>query len=188
MAIALGARTSLLQGQKWFVQRSEVKMNLVHFYKQAEIGNEVTASSRRSQDTRLKLCVRYHRYMKQIEQTYEIKAPIGSVWKALTDGPTAEQWGAGPAKVDAHEGGEFSYWDGDIHGSFTKLVPEKLIEQNWYGHDHPDRKFTIRFDFKEENGTTTIKMTYSGPIEDEQKDIKDWQEYYFDPIKDLLEV
>jgi len=125
--------------------------------------------------------------VKQIEQTYIIKAPVSEVWKALTDGPTAERWGAAPAKVNAIEGGEFSYWDGDIHGVYTKLVHNKLIEQDWYGHDNPTWKYNIIFTFEEEDNATTVHMVYSGNILNEQKDIKDWQEYYFDPIKRLLE-
>jgi uncharacterized protein YndB with AHSA1/START domain len=125
--------------------------------------------------------------MKQLEQTYTIQAPVSAVWKALTDGPTAEQWGAAPAKVDAHVGGEFSYWDGDIHGVFTKLVPERLIEQDWYGHDNPTWKYSVTFTFEGDDKTTTVRMVYSGNILDEQKDIADWSDYYFDPIKKLLE-
>ncbi len=125
--------------------------------------------------------------MKQIEQTYTIKAPVSEVWKALTDGPMTERWGASPAKVNAVEGGEFSYWDGDIHGVFTKLVPEKLIEQDWYGHDNPAWKYRVTFTFEGDDNSTTVHMVYSGNILDEQKDIKDWREYYFDPIKKLLE-
>lgn len=30
-------------------------------------------------------------------------------------------------------------------------------------------------------------MTFSGDIQDEQKDLADWRDYYFDPIKKLLE-
>jgi activator of HSP90 ATPase len=125
--------------------------------------------------------------MKSIQQDYVIKAPVSGVWKALTDGQTAEQWGAAPAKVEAHEDGEFSYWDGDIHGIFTKLIPEKLIEQDWYGHDNPTWKYTVSFTFEGDDETTTVHMVYSGNILDEQKDIADWRDYYFDPIKKLLE-
>lgn len=125
--------------------------------------------------------------MKQIEQTYTIKAPIEKVWQALTTAESAEQWGAGPAKVDAREGGEFSYWDGDIHGVFTKLVPEKLIEQDWYGHDNPTWKYNIAFSFEGDDKVTNVHMVYAGNILDEQKDTADWQDYYFDPIKKLLE-
>lgn len=52
--------------------------------------------------------------MKSITQDYTIQAPIEEVYKALTGASTAEQWGAAPAKVDAREGGEYSYWGGDI--------------------------------------------------------------------------
>lgn len=125
--------------------------------------------------------------MKQLEQTYTIKSPVSKVWEALTDASVAEQWGAGPAKVDAKVGGEFSYWDGDIHGVFTKLVHEKRIEQDWYGHDNPTWKYTVTFTFEENGKNTIVYMLYEGDIVDEQRDINDWREYYFDPIKNLLE-
>lgn len=125
--------------------------------------------------------------MKTLEQTYEIKAPVEKVWLALTDANTAEKWGAGPARVDAVVGGEFSYWDGDIHGIFTKLEPDKLIEQDWYGHDNPSWKYTVKFRFESDGGNTTVRMTLSGDIVDMQRDIDDWKDYYFDPIKKLLE-
>jgi uncharacterized protein YndB with AHSA1/START domain len=125
--------------------------------------------------------------MSQIEQSYIIKAEVAKVWQALTDASIAEQWGAGPAKFDLREGGEFSYWDGDIHGINTKVVTEKLFVQDWYGHDHPERKYTATFTFETDGNTTTVRLVFAGDIEDEQKDIKDWQEYYFGPIKQLLE-
>lgn len=122
-----------------------------------------------------------------IEETYTIHAPVSKVYQALTDGPTAEKWGAAPAKVDPREGGAFSYWDGDIHGTFTRLVPNERIEQDWYGHDNPTWKYTVAFTFEGDDQQTTVHMTYSGNIQDEQKDIADWQNYYFTPIKKLLE-
>jgi uncharacterized protein YndB with AHSA1/START domain len=125
--------------------------------------------------------------MSQIEQTYTINAPVSKVWQAFTDTDIAERWGAAPAKVNACEGGEYSYWDGDIHGIFTKIVPEKLIEQDWYGHDNPTWKYNVTFTFEGDDEATTVHMVYSGNIIDEQKDIKDWKDYYFDPIKQLLE-
>ena len=122
--------------------------------------------------------------MTQIQQTYIIKAPVSKVWKALTDAAVAEQWGAAPAKVDPREGG---YWNGDIHGIFTKLVPQELIEQDWYGHDNPTWKYTVVFALEGDDTSTTVHMVYSGNILNEQKDIADWKDYYFDPIKKLLE-
>lgn len=71
--------------------------------------------------------------MSTLEQDYEIAAPVEKVWQALTDASIMEQWEAGPGTSDCREGGEFSLWDGDIHGVYTKLVPGQLIEQDWYG-------------------------------------------------------
>jgi uncharacterized protein YndB with AHSA1/START domain len=132
--------------------------------------------------------MRYYEIMKQIEQTYAIKAPIERVWWALTTAEGAEGWGAGPAKFNASEGGEFSYWDGDIHGVNTKVVPEKLLEQDWYGHDNPSWKYTTSFTFEADGGgTTLVRLVFAGNILDERKEVKDLQDYYFDPIKKLLE-
>ena len=125
--------------------------------------------------------------MKQLRQTYTIKAPVNKVWEALTSAAMAEQWGAGPAKGDPTECGEFSYWDGDIHGTFTNLVPQKLIEQDWYGHENPTWKYAIQFTFEGRGDSTTVHMLYSGDIVDEQRDIDDWRDYYFEPIRKLLE-
>jgi uncharacterized protein YndB with AHSA1/START domain len=124
---------------------------------------------------------------KTIKQIYVIQAPVSKVWRALTNASMAEQWGAGPARTEIKEGGAFSYWDGDIHGVFTKLVPEKLIVQDWYGHDNPSWKYVMSFELEDNEDRTTIHLTYSGNIVDEQRDIDDLKEYYFDPITKLLE-
>lgn len=129
----------------------------------------------------------YDENMKQIEQTYTIQAAVSAVWKALTDGPTAEEWGAGPAKVDTREGGEFSYWDGDIHGTFTKLVPKKLIEQDWYEHDRPERLHKVTFTFESATDATLLHLKQTDVGEDEYASmLSGWDDYYFDPIKKLL--
>lgn len=99
----------------------------------------------------------------------------------------AEKWGAAPAQVDAHEGGKFSYWDGDIHGVFTRLVENTLIEQDWYGHDNPTWKYRAVFTFTSNGDSTVVALDFSGDIQDEAKDLADWQDYYFTPIKQLLE-
>ncbi|HEV7454820.1 MAG TPA: SRPBCC domain-containing protein [Candidatus Saccharimonadales bacterium] len=127
--------------------------------------------------------------MKQIEKTYTIQAPIAKVWQALTDAKLIEQWGAGPAKMGDTTGGTFSLWGGDIHGTNTKVVPEKLLEQDWYGHDDPSRCYKVSFAFAPlHEDMTTVKLIHADVPDDEAKDFEDgWRDYYFDPIKELLE-
>jgi len=126
--------------------------------------------------------------MDALDLSLQIKAPIERVWWAFTAADGAEQWGAGPAKFYPTENGKFSYWDGDIHGVNTKVVPMQTLEQDWYGHDRPEEKYRAEFSFVQEGELTTVKLHYSGHIYDKQRDIADWQEYYFDPIKKLLEA
>jgi uncharacterized protein YndB with AHSA1/START domain len=125
--------------------------------------------------------------MNQIEQTYTINAPVEKVWLALTDAAVAEAWGAAPAEVNSVEGGEFSYWDSDVHGFFTKIVPLQLIEQDWFGPSNPGELFKVQFTFGRNEGTTIVQLVFSGEIGDSDKAIADWRDYYFDPIKKLLE-
>jgi uncharacterized protein YndB with AHSA1/START domain len=126
--------------------------------------------------------------MKQIDQTYEIKAPLEKVWQALTDAAVMEQWGAGPAKMDATEGGEFSLWAGDIHGTNTKVISGELLEQDWYGHDDPERCYKVSFALSFTRDTTTVRLKHADVPDEEAQHMEDgWKDYYFDPIKELLE-
>ena len=125
--------------------------------------------------------------MSVLEQDYEVAAPIEKVWRALTDSELMSQWTDSAAQSSPVTGGKFSLWENDIHGTYTQLIPPKLIEQDWYGHDNPDWKYKVRFSLSAVEDGTKVHMTYSGNIVDKQKDIADWREYYFVPIKKLLE-
>ena len=126
--------------------------------------------------------------MTQIKQTYRINAPVEKVWWALTTAEGAEAWGAGPAKMNPVNNGEFSYWDGDIHGINTEIIPMMRIVQDWYGHDDPTRRYVATFEFTSpDTETTDVHLTHEGAHDDIKKDISDWSDYYFEPIKKLLE-
>lgn len=126
--------------------------------------------------------------MQDIVQTYTINAPVEKVWQALTDAKLIDQWGAGPAEFDAKESGTFSLWGGDIHGTNTTLVPNELLEEDWFGHDNPERCYKVSFKLTENNGVTTIKLSHKDVPDQEVDDFAEsWKDYYFDPIKQLLE-
>lgn len=126
--------------------------------------------------------------MKSIKQTYTISAPVAKVWQALTDAEVMTQWEASPAEMDPTTGGHFSLWGGDIHGTNTKVIPEKLLEQDWYGHDRPDRKYKVSFSFETKENTTIVTLIHKNiPDEDVEDMSNGWRDYYFDPIQNLLE-
>lgn len=125
--------------------------------------------------------------MIKIDQTYKIKAPIDAVWQALTDAAIIEKWGAAPAKMDPKAGGSFSLWGGDIHGTNTQVVPGKLLRQSWYGHDHPEREYDVTFMFDGDDSQTTVRITHMAWDDDTHSMGDGWRDYYFEPIKKLLE-
>lgn len=91
----------------------------------------------------------------QITVETSVAAPIAEVWRAYTTPDDIKQWNAASddwhttaASVDLREGGSFSSRmeakDGsmgfDIAGTYTKIVPQKLIEYSF-----GDRKARVEF-------------------------------------------
>ena len=125
--------------------------------------------------------------MIQIDRTFTINAPLEKVWQALTDDSVIEAWGAGPATMEPKVSGGFSLWDGDIHGTNTEFIPNKLLRQDWYGHDHPEHKYDVTFEFDGDDKTATVHLVHEARDDDTSMS-DDWNEYYFEPIKRLLET
>lgn len=125
--------------------------------------------------------------MKNIKKQYIINAPIEKVWDALVNSSTINKWGGGPAKMSAQEHTEFEFWGGDIYGTNTKVVKNKVLEQDWYGGKW-DKPSKLSFELSEKNGKTTLNLTQANVPDEELKDIdKGWDDYYLGPIKQLLE-
>ncbi len=125
--------------------------------------------------------------MKNIHQTYTIGANTEAVWQALTNPKTIEQWGGGPAKMEPTVGTEFSLWGGEIYGkNITVEAPYTLI-QEWYGGTW-DKPSIVTFSLTAKSGKTVLDLHQTVVPQDEVDDIADgWKQYYFDPIKALLE-
>lgn len=118
---------------------------------------------------------------------YTIHAPITNVWQALVDEKIINEWGGGPAKMEAKEGTEFSLWGGDIHGTNTKIVEGKLLVQDWYSGNW-EKPSVATFALSGDEKSTKVKLTHTNIPNNEFNDIKSgWDEYYMVPIKKLVE-
>ena len=125
--------------------------------------------------------------MKEIKQTYLINSPVEKVWDALVNPKVIEKWSGVPAKMDDKAGTKFELWGGDMHGTNTKIVKNKLLEQDWYGGDW-DKPSKVRFELSAKNNQTEVTLTHSGVPEEEVNDFADgWKRYYLGEIKKLLE-
>ncbi len=122
-----------------------------------------------------------------IKQEYLIAAPIDKVWEALVDPNIIESWGAGPAVMNDQVGSKFKLWDGDIHGTNTGVVKNKILMQDWYGGDWKEPSKVV-FELSEVEGKTKVVLTHSNVPEDEVKDFDEgWKSHYMGPLKEYLE-
>jgi len=126
--------------------------------------------------------------MQEIDQTYEIHAPLARVWQAFVDPAIIEQWGGGPAVMSDHKGDTFRLWGGDIHGTNIDVISGRVLEQNWYsGNDWPSPS-RVTFSFDEKDGVTTVHLLHQDvPAHERAAIAEGWKDYYLGPIKQLLE-
>ena len=126
--------------------------------------------------------------MKTIRQEYAIAASLSQVWQALVNPKVINDWGGGPAKMSDEEGFKFSLWGGDIHGTNTKVVKEKLLEQDWFDSSKWDKPSKVKFRLQKAGKNTALQLVHSEIPDASANDIdQGWRDFYLGPLKDLLE-
>jgi activator of HSP90 ATPase len=122
-----------------------------------------------------------------IRQSYIVHAPAKLVWSALVDPKLIEQWGAGPAVMSEEAGTKFKLWGGDIFGKNIEVVAKKKLVQEWYSGDWKSPS-KVHIALSEENGNTYIDLLHEDVPDGEKEKInKGWKNFYFGPIKSLIE-
>lgn len=126
---------------------------------------------------------------KTIKQTVDIKADPKDVYDAFMDPKKHGKFTGGKAKISNKVGGKFSVFDGYAEGENVELEPGKKIVQTWRASDWPEghmSKITIKLAKKGKG--TKLTFTHTGVPEDFFEDItQGWIEYYWEPIRQLLE-
>ena len=125
--------------------------------------------------------------MKNIRQSYKIKASVEKVWQALVNPEIIEKWGGGPAKMSAKEGADFKLWGGDIFGKNLKVIENKELIQEWLqkGWKSPS---VVTFKLKEKDGYTQVDLIHENVPAKDLLDISSgWKEYYLGPLKSYSE-
>lgn len=94
-----------------------------------------------------------------------------------------------PAKINREVGGRFSIYDGDLVGLNLELVPDQKIIQSWRSSDWTEGHYSrATFSLKKVEQGTHLTFTQTGVPEEHYDDISQgWRDYYWTPMKEMLE-
>ncbi|MDO8443317.1 MAG: SRPBCC family protein [bacterium] len=124
-----------------------------------------------------------------IRQSVTFKASPHQVYEALMDSKKHAQFTGGKASISRQVGGKFSTYDGYAEGVNLELVPDEKIVQTWHASDWPEGNYSrVTFSLKEVKGGTRLTFTQSGVPEEQYEDVSQgWRDYYWAPMKQMLE-
>ncbi len=124
-----------------------------------------------------------------IKQTVTFKAAPHDVYEALMDSKKHAKFTGDKATISRKVGGKFSTFDGYSEGTNLELKQDSKIVQTWRAGDWPDGLYsTATFSFKAIPSGTRLTFTQSGVPEKQYDDIaQGWRDYYWTPLKEMLE-
>lgn len=126
---------------------------------------------------------------KSIRQSVSIKATPHDVYEALMDSKKHAEFTGGRASISREVGGKFSAFDGYAEGVNLELVPDKKIVQTWRAEDWPGGHYSkVTFSLVKVAGGTRLTFIQTGVPEEQQEDVSQgWKDYYWTPMKEMLE-
>ena len=126
---------------------------------------------------------------KTIRQSVTIKATPREVYEALMDSRKHSKFTGAKARISRKMSGKFTAYGKYIQGINLDLVPGKRIVQAWRGSDWPKGHYSMAtFSFKRVKAGTRLVFTQIGVPDREYKGIhQGWRDYYWKPMKEMLE-
>jgi activator of HSP90 ATPase len=126
---------------------------------------------------------------KTIRQTVNLKSDPHDVYEALMDSKKHAKFTGGKASISRKVGGKFSTYDGYAEGVNIELTPDKKIVQTWRAEDWPEGHYSkVTISLNKVGGGTRLTFTQTGVPEEQYGDVfQGWQDYYWTPMKEMLE-
>jgi activator of HSP90 ATPase len=124
-----------------------------------------------------------------LKQTATFKASPHVIYEILMDEKQHGKLTGSKAKISREVAGDISIYDGDIQGKNMQLVPDKKIVQSWRYSDWPIGHYsTVTFTLEPSVEGTHLIFTQEDIPESKFEEIKQgWKDYYWKPIKAMLE-
>jgi activator of HSP90 ATPase len=126
---------------------------------------------------------------KNIRQSVAFKASPHDVYEALMDSDKHSQFTGDKAYISREVGGRFTAFDGYSEGVNIELVQDKKIVQTWRASDWLEGHYSqITFSLQKSEDGTQLTFTQTGVPEEQYEDISQgWWDYYWKPMKEMLE-
>ncbi len=129
--------------------------------------------------------------IEDIHHSITIRASINQVFDALTISRILDDWGGGPARIQAKCNGRYSLWDGDMHGMIKEIeYPRRLVhtfrEERW---DESCLDSLVTWTLEETPRGTLLSLHHTGLPTRKIREIHNegWGEYFLGPLKVHLE-
>jgi len=126
---------------------------------------------------------------KTIRQTVTFKATSHDIYETLMDSKKHSQLTGSKAQTSKKVGAKFSIYEGEIQGVNLELVPDHKIVQSWRYSDWPEGHYSkATFLLEENKGATKLTFTQTEVPEELYQDVSQgWRDYYWQPMKEMLE-
>ena len=124
-----------------------------------------------------------------VRQSVTFKATPHEVYEVLMDSKKHAALTGSQVHLSRNVGDKFSIYGGDIQGVNLELVPDRRIVQSWRYSDWPEGHYSrALFSLKEVPGGTRLTFTQTGVPAELYDDIsRGWRDYYWTPMKELLQ-
>jgi len=126
---------------------------------------------------------------KTIHQTVTFQATPHDIYETLMYAKKHSQLTGSNARITKKVGDKFSIYEGEIQGVNLELVPDRKIVQSWRYSDWPEGHYSkATFLLEESKGATKLIFTQTEVPEGLYQDVaQGWRDYYWQPMKDMLE-
>lgn len=124
-----------------------------------------------------------------IKQKVKFKTTPHAVFEALMDTKQHAAFSGEDAKISRKAGGKFTAYGDYIEGVNLELVPDQIIVQKWRASDWPKDHYSIAtFRLRPDKGGTELVFTQTNIPDKNAKEISQgWKDWYWTPIKAMLE-
>ena len=128
---------------------------------------------------------------KTIVQSVFIKASPHEVYEVFIDSKKHSKLTESKAKISREIGGEFTIFEGDLEGKNIELIQDERIVQSWKSNEEswPKTHYsTITIELESAGNGTLLKFVQTEvPLASYESVKEGWNEYYWEPMKNMLE-